>query len=387
MVAAIRELVRFESKLGLNGDLVLPALANAYLVEDDAAAERLASAYPDCHFLTATGAHYHHRMVSGGKGSSAGPLALRRDFRELERRTAELETQIRSSEAALAEAEALAKRLDEQLKTLTGSKMEAEKKAVVADEKLRQTRETCDRTRQQLDTLLAEAALLKSERARAEERQATLRAGTGNRHGRPGGTRSGHQSGHPTGARIPRGLGPAGAGYRRRPIRCPGPGRKIPRGRGGSSAGCGHRRRTFITALPGWPNKRKSGSKSASGWHRKVKPTSFACNNFNSSWRRRAINLHGLEEESRAIRAERDTLGPRVDAARAELEARRQKRSEAEVALARAESDYAHHAQQCRDELNTDSAALLAELAPRISSGRRSLAGCGRRTAPTQGAH
>ena len=117
MVAAIRELVRFESKLGLNGDLVLPALANAYMVEDDAAAERLASAYPDCHFLTATGAHYHHRMVSGGKGSSAGPLALRRDFRELERRTADLETQIRSSEAALAEAEALAKRLSEQLKS------------------------------------------------------------------------------------------------------------------------------------------------------------------------------------------------------------------------------------------------------------------------------
>ena len=94
VVAAVRELVRFESKLGLNGDLVLPALANAYMVEDDAAAERLASAYPDCHFLTAKGAHYHHRMVSGGKGSSAGPLALRRDFRELERRTAELETQI-----------------------------------------------------------------------------------------------------------------------------------------------------------------------------------------------------------------------------------------------------------------------------------------------------
>ena len=99
VVAAVRELVRFESKLGLNGDMVLPSLANAYLVEDDAAAERLAGAYPDCHFLTSKGAHYHHRMVSGGKGSSAGPLALRRDFRELERRTAELETQIRASEA------------------------------------------------------------------------------------------------------------------------------------------------------------------------------------------------------------------------------------------------------------------------------------------------
>ena len=76
------------------------------------------------------------------------------------------------------------------------------------------------------------------------------------------------------------------------------------------------------------------------------------------------IELHGREEESRAVRSERDALGPRVDQARAELEARRQKRSEAEVALARAESDYAHHSQQCRDELNTDSATLLAELRP-----------------------
>ena len=39
--------------------------------------------------------------------------------------------------------------------------------------------------------------------------------------------------------------------------------------------------------------------------------------------------LLGLEEESRTMRAQRDTLGPRVDAARLELEARREKRSEA----------------------------------------------------------
>ena len=32
--------------------------------------------------------------------------------------------------------------------------------------------------------------------------------------------------------------------------------------------------------------------------------------------------------------------------------------------MARAESDFAHHAQQCRDELNADAGTLLAELAP-----------------------
>src|SRR6202034_1057079 len=74
--------------------------------------------------------------------------------------------------------------------------------------------------------------------------------------------------------------------------------------------------------------------------------------------------LQEREEESRAVRAQRDALGPQVDAARAELENRRQKRSDAEVTLARAESDYSHHSQQCRDELNTDPATLLGELAP-----------------------
>ena len=288
VVAAIRELVRFESKLGLNGDLVLPALASAYLVQDDAAAERLASAYPDCHFLTATGAHYHHRMVSGGKGSSAGPLALRRDFRELERRTAELETQIRSSEAALAEAEVLAKRLGEQLKTLTGSKMEAEKKAVVADEKLRQTRETCDRTRQQLDTLLAEAALLKSERARAEERQAALHSNW--KPPPPPGRNAKRPSIRPPNWRA--NSARAWTGWRRispTPNPLPGAWKKDPARQRRKQAGCGHRRWTFITALPGWPNKRKSGNKSASAWHRNVTPISFACNKFNSSWRRREL--------------------------------------------------------------------------------------------------
>jgi chromosome segregation protein len=73
--------------------------------------------------------------------------------------------------------------------------------------------------------------------------------------------------------------------------------------------------------------------------------------------------LHTLETESREGKTQRDTLGPRVDAARAELEGRREKRSAAEVALARAESDYTHHSQQCRDELNADPATLLADLA------------------------
>jgi chromosome segregation protein len=62
------------------------------------------------------------------------------------------------------------------------------------------------------------------------------------------------------------------------------------------------------------------------------------------------------------VRASRDELGPRIDSARWRVESLRERRSRAEVALARAESDHAHAAQQCREELKAEPSALLAEL-------------------------
>ena len=173
--------------MGLNGDLALPALANAYLVEDAATAERLAGAYPEYHFLTRTGEHYQHRLVSGGKGSSAGPLALRRDFRELERRTAELEGKIQASEAALAEAARRVAQLAKHHANLTAAKQEAEKKAVVANEKLRQTREACERARDQLKILQSEAATLatRPRLSRRTESRPALGTGGGRHRKRP----------------------------------------------------------------------------------------------------------------------------------------------------------------------------------------------------------
>jgi len=363
VVAAVRELVRFGSKLGLNGDVVLPSLANAYMVEDDAAAERLASAYPDCHFLTAKGEHYHHRMVSGGKGSSAGPLALRRDFRELERRTAELETQIRSSEAALADAEAQVKHLDAQLKSLTGSKMEAEKKAVVADEKLRQTRESCDRTRRQLDTLLAEAAVLERERLSVEERQANLRAGL-----ETAGAAKGQREEAITLAahlarelragldRLAQDIADAQSAVRALEERT--------RAAEAEAARLGAAAQDFHNRLARLAQQTETWQQERQRLEQENESHQLRLHQLQLELEAARIELQTLEEESRKVRTERDNLGPRVDQVRAELEARRQKRSEAEVALARAESVYAHHSQQCRDELNTDPATLLAEWAP-----------------------
>jgi chromosome segregation protein len=64
------------------------------------------------------------------------------------------------------------------------------------------------------------------------------------------------------------------------------------------------------------------------------------------------------------VKAQREALSARVDAARAELETHRARHSEAEVAFARADSDRTHHAQQCREELHAEPSAVLVELPP-----------------------
>jgi chromosome segregation protein len=363
IVAPVRDLVRFEPKLGLNGDIALPALLNAYLVEDDAAAERLASAYPDCHFVTAAGAHYHHRLVSGGKGSNAGPLALRRDFRELERRTVELDGRIKSNEIALAEAEERARRLDAELKTLSGSKLEAEKKAVVADEKLRQTREACDRARQQLETLLSEAAVLRGERARVEERQMTLRTEM--------------ETAGQAKAQWDEALSLATARVRTHRTDLDRLAQEIADAQSGARAWEERTRAAESEAarLQGAANELRSRiarlAQQGDFWlqertrlEQEREANQLRLEQLQLDLEAARAGLHGLEEESRLIKIQRETLSPRVEAARLELDRRREKRSESEVAQARAESDYAHHAQQCRDELNSDPVTLLAELGP-----------------------
>src|SRR5439155_16484161 len=160
---------------GLNGDLALPALRSTYVVEDPIAAERLAAAYPESHFITRSGEHYHHRLVSGGRGASAGPLALRRDFRIRERRTSDLAAGVRSAEAKSAEVVARVLHLDQELRRLTAANLEVEKKVALSSERLRQLRQELDRASERLGVLRQEAKALGEERESIQAQQTHLR--------------------------------------------------------------------------------------------------------------------------------------------------------------------------------------------------------------------
>jgi len=361
VVAPVRELVRFASSLGLNGDVALPALANAYVVESTEAAEQLAGAFPDGHFLTPSGEHYHHRLVAGGKGKSAGPLALRRDFRELERRVVELETQLRSAEAALNDVNACAARLEEELQGLNAAKLEAEKKTVLADEKVRQTREAFDRANERLRILREEAAALEAERQANQQRQTELRAqldaAAAERVQREEELARGTNEVRNLRAQIEKlGQELLEAQARASTLEERAHALEAEGARLNERIEEIRARRTRLEEQSrGWAEER--GLLALESEDSKTRLTELE-----QEQQRAREEQRVLDEESYAVRARRDELSPRLDTLRAELDARREKRSEAEVALARVESDRNHHVERCRQELHTEPAVLLAEL-------------------------
>ncbi|HEV2176252.1 MAG TPA: chromosome segregation protein SMC [Terriglobia bacterium] len=362
VVASLQELVRFHARLGLNGGGVFPALEHAYLVQDAATAERLTREYPRDHFLTPQGEHYHHRLVSGGKASEAGPLALRRDFRELDRRTAELEQALRAAEDSLAEIAERAARLDDELRRLNAAKFEAEKKSIVASEKLRQARESVERAAERLSVLRDEATAAERERQSIQSRHASLESQLREAQAE----QSRHEAeisevlraGRETRQRLDH-LGQEMGEAQARVSALEERTQAVEAERARLTAATGEVRTQLVRLgeqVDVWSREQQQlGQEGMRVAERLAR--------LDVEQEAAVERRQGMEQESAALRARRDAIVPGVESARAALEKSRERRSETEVALARAESDLGHHAQQCREELHVEPDVLRGEAA------------------------
>ncbi len=90
-VSRLDRLVEFRDPLGPAAKQFLPRLQSAFLVEQAAAAERLARENPAYSFVTPDGTTYQGRVVSGGRPSEAGPLGMKRELRTLDAEVLQLE--------------------------------------------------------------------------------------------------------------------------------------------------------------------------------------------------------------------------------------------------------------------------------------------------------
>ncbi len=363
VIASLQELVRFEPQLGLNGDLAFPALANSFVVEDAAAAERLAAAYPTCHFVTRNGEHYHHRLVSGGRISNAGPLALRRDFRELERRTSDLGRALQNAETRWTTAGEQLRQFEEELQRLSAERLGAEKQSMLTHERLRHARETERQALDRIQVTQRETAALAEEREKTEQLCVALK-GELARAAEEQQAREKASVLSAEGIRQLRGeLDRMNQALTEAQVKSSALEERWRASDADSNrimAEARHARERLAhleTQSKTWEEERQR-------LHLQAEEIENALAAAETRQQTLREQLQAREAESLEARIQRDELSPRVDAARSELEARRERRSEAEVALARAESDLNHHIHQCREELGTEPDALRAEAAP-----------------------
>jgi len=366
VVAPLADFVRFAPSLGLNGDPALSSLASAHVVEDAAAAERLAGAYPMHHFLTPRGEHYHHRCVSGGKGRSAGPLAVRRDFRELDRRVTELEPLLENARGALTAITSQRSGLEVEVHRLSAERVEKEKDSLRLGERLHQSEVALDRSRQRLGVLDAELDRTGQERAALAEQQAGIE----------------RELEAASSSQAQREVEIAQTGETARQLR--GEADRLAQELGQS--------RAHASALEERCQAAEAEQRAIEGRVTETKSRLTRLEDQCAAWAKEQTvlaeesvrlgarvqeleaeqaqareRMSALAEESCQARSDRDELGPAVQAARRRLEAEREKRSASEVALARAESDLDHHANLCREELGREPAELVAEMASEVA--------------------
>jgi chromosome segregation protein len=91
---------RLTNGLGKNAHLLLPRLAHCFLASTPEEARQFSAQYPELYFLLPDGQCYHGRTLSGGHKKASGPLALKRELREISKEFVAKETDLAAKVAA-----------------------------------------------------------------------------------------------------------------------------------------------------------------------------------------------------------------------------------------------------------------------------------------------
>ncbi len=147
---------------------MLPRISGCYLVEDRTAARMLATEYPHCWFLTPDGVNFHGRAVGGGKKTGAGPLALKRELREVSRLEAAKQAELNEAQRLLSALEQTIQSLTEHLESLRARQQTREKDVLALDHESRKLAEEFQRVQARLSRARLELDRMDRERTSQE---------------------------------------------------------------------------------------------------------------------------------------------------------------------------------------------------------------------------
>jgi chromosome segregation protein len=156
---------------------LLPRVTRCFLAENHEAAQRLAVQYPDVYFLCADGVCYHGYAVSGGKKSSSGPLALKRELKELSSQFNLKQIEVEKLSTQFQQFEHEQSALSSDLERLRAEQQQEEKGALVLDQEQRQLANDMQRAGRFLSNARVELERLSGETKRLAELRQTLEQG------------------------------------------------------------------------------------------------------------------------------------------------------------------------------------------------------------------
>ncbi len=167
IIAPLRDLLRFTNGLTNASTAIIPRLDRCYLAENRQVAQALAVEHPECYFLAPEGVSYHGHAVSGGKKLASGPLALKRELREV---TTQVQARQREMDATTSLLEGIEEelgRLTEELEHLRGQQQAQEKDALALDHEFRKLNEEFNRATSRLSVARLELDRLSNESERS----------------------------------------------------------------------------------------------------------------------------------------------------------------------------------------------------------------------------
>lgn len=147
---------------------VMHRIAHSYVVSDRGLAQRLAGEFPHCWFLTRDGVNYHGRAVSGGKKSGTGPLALKRELREVASAERARRAELEAVAGRLAAGERTLNKLTEQLEAVRAKQQAEEKDVLALDHESRKLGEEFSRVQSRLSHARLELDRVGRDRVRVD---------------------------------------------------------------------------------------------------------------------------------------------------------------------------------------------------------------------------
>ncbi|MBV9760214.1 MAG: chromosome segregation protein SMC [Acidobacteriaceae bacterium] len=152
---------------------LLPRISYCYVATDRSIARQMAIRFPHCWFLSTDGVNYHGQSVSGGKKTGAGPLALKRELRDVSQLEKSKAAELAAAQTNLADLERSIAAMAEQLESVRARQQAEEKDVLALDhesrklaEEFQRTQSRLSRARLELDRLARDSVQLKANAAR-----------------------------------------------------------------------------------------------------------------------------------------------------------------------------------------------------------------------------